>query len=227
VEVVMDRHRPSTNVSLIACFTAAVWCVVVGAAIAQFVIPAKPAEKPEDRKDAVLLAIRVSLQSPAASVRSPVPPQPAAPAVAVPEPVRPLPIPEAPALLPVLPAPAVRPRPFVAARRSAAFASTPAAPPAAAGVPVYQAISYGTGAGVQPAPEYPDEAQYAGQEGTVVVRFKVDAEGRVTEVVVAKPCTWPLLNVAAARSIRDTWSYPAGPPRYYEIGIVYRGKQPD
>jgi protein TonB len=226
----MDRNKPLMSISLIASFTAAVWCGVAGVAVAQRLIPDKPAEKAKDKKDPVLLAIRVSLGS-AVPLPSPAPaPQPQARPNQPPEPplALPLPVPDAPTLLPVLPAPAVRPlRAVTLARAPVGLPATALAKalPAQAsytGVPVYQTISYGTGAGDQPKPDYPREADEAGQEGTVILRFKVDTDGRVTDVTVAKPCAWPLLNEAAARSIRDTWSYSAGPARYFEIGIVYK-----
>jgi TonB family protein len=104
-----------------------------------------------------------------------------------------------------------------------AKAMTPA-PPTVTG-PVYQQITYGRGEGAQPPPEYPIESAVAGQTGTVVVRYRVAEDGKVTSTEIAKPCKWPLLNQAAARSIRETWSYPAGPVRYFEIKIIYQNKR--
>jgi TonB family protein len=88
-------------------------------------------------------------------------------------------------------------------------------------VPNYKAIYYGKGEGDQPKPDYPLECQLAGQAGTVGVEFIVGTDGRVASARVSKACQWPLLNQAAARSIRETWSFPAGPVRHYYIEIIY------
>lgn len=82
-------------------------------------------------------------------------------------------------------------------------------------------LTYGQGEGEQPAPDYPEEAVIAGQEGTVVIRFTVSQDGRVTDAQAVSPCPWPILNNAALRAIRNTWRFRPGPVRYYEISIEF------
>jgi protein TonB len=98
-------------------------------------------------------------------------------------------------------------------------ASQAVAPPPA-NVP--QQLTYGQGEGKQPAPEYPAEAARAGEEGTVIVRFTVDANGRVAAAEASTPSEWPVLNHAAVRAVRDTWRFPSGPPRNYEVSIQFQ-----
>jgi periplasmic protein TonB len=83
-------------------------------------------------------------------------------------------------------------------------------------------LTFGEGEGQQPAPQYPPEAVIAGEEGTVVVRLSVDEEGRVTEAVAVSPCSWPLLNSAAVRAVRDTWHFRSGSERCYEVSIQFQ-----
>jgi TonB family protein len=63
--------------------------------------------------------------------------------------------------------------------------------------------------GDEPKPDYPVEAQLAGEEGTVRIDFTVTPQGRITAARVATPCDWPLLNQSALRCVRDQWSFPA------------------
>jgi protein TonB len=86
--------------------------------------------------------------------------------------------------------------------------------------PVIQ-LTYGVGEGDQPLPEYPDEARFAGQEGTVVIQFTVNESGRVVDAQIASPCQWPILNSAALRAIHDTWRFVHGPVRRYEVSIEF------
>ena len=88
----------------------------------------------------------------------------------------------------------------------------------------YRQIFFGRGEGNQPKPNYPYEAQEAGQTGTVVVEFTVGTDGSVASAHVSTPCPWPLLNQAAERSIHETWTYPPGPIRHYRVNIVYAQK---
>jgi protein TonB len=90
---------------------------------------------------------------------------------------------------------------------------------------VVQRLTFGEGEGKQPQPEYPIEAQLAGQEGTVVVRFTIGPDGRVSDARAISPCNWPLLNQAAVRSVRDTWRFSPGPVRLREVSIQYQSKQ--
>jgi TonB family protein len=82
-------------------------------------------------------------------------------------------------------------------------------------------IVYGRGEGVQPAPQYPIEAVLDQEQGTVVVRFTVNEEGRVDNAAAFVPCQWPLLNQEAVRTIRETWRFAAGAARFYEVAIHF------
>ena len=97
--------------------------------------------------------------------------------------------------------------------------------PAAAGVGfarVYRKVTFGTGEGDQPKPEYPPEADEAGQQGTVAVRYVVGIDGAVKSAEIAQASPWPLLNQAALRAIRQAWHYPPGLVRYLEVRIVFQ-----
>jgi len=91
--------------------------------------------------------------------------------------------------------------------------------------PVVQRLIYGQGEGVQPEPDYPQEAAEAGQQGVVEVRLKVDPNGRVADAQAIVPCRWPLLNLAAVRAVRETWRFGPGPPRVYDVSITFRLNQ--
>lgn len=92
--------------------------------------------------------------------------------------------------------------------------------PAPAALPV-QTLTYGQGAGKQPAPEYPWRAQSEGQEGVVNVRFTVAENGRVLAAEAVIPSPWPMLNDSAVRTIRNRWRFSPGKPRAYEVAIRF------
>jgi protein TonB len=94
--------------------------------------------------------------------------------------------------------------------------------PVALAMPAPQRLVFGQGEGAQPAPLYPSEARIAHQHGTVVVRFTVAPDGHVSSAEVLVPCSWPLLNQAAVRAVRDTWSFSAGPIRAYDVSFEYQ-----
>ena len=85
-----------------------------------------------------------------------------------------------------------------------------------------QHLVFGQGKGQQPAPEYPREAALAGEEGTVIVQFTVDADGRVDTAFAKTPCRSMLLNQAAVRTIRDSWRFKSGPRVTYDIAIIFQ-----
>jgi len=95
-------------------------------------------------------------------------------------------------------------------------------PPVVSTQPSIIQLTFGEGEGQQPIPEYPDEARFAGQEGTVVVRLTVGEDGRVSDASASSPCPWPLLNSAAVRAVRCTWRFPRGPVRSYEVAIQFQ-----
>lgn len=90
-------------------------------------------------------------------------------------------------------------------------------PPSAA-----TSLSFGSGAGRQPAPAYPLQARRSNQQGTVVVEFIVGADGKVLSAWVKTPSAYPLLNSAALSTIRSRWKFPTGAARRYKIPIVFR-----
>lgn len=87
--------------------------------------------------------------------------------------------------------------------------------------PVVQTLVFGKGAGRQPPPDYPKPALRLRQQGSVTVRFSVDEEGRVTQALVSKASSWPLLNEAALRCVRERWHFEAGSLRDYEVSIRF------
>jgi protein TonB len=91
------------------------------------------------------------------------------------------------------------------------------------GVP--QRLTFGEGEGAQPAPLYPREAVMARQEGTVIVRFTVGADGRVQKAEASTPSSSAMLNQAALRAVRETWRFRAGPVRLYEVAIEFELRQ--
>lgn len=83
-------------------------------------------------------------------------------------------------------------------------------------------LSFGSGAGRQPAPAYPLTARRSNQQGTVVVEFIVGTDGRVLSAWVKSPCPYSTLNNAAVSTIRSRWKFPSGAARRYKIPIVFR-----
>jgi periplasmic protein TonB len=90
-----------------------------------------------------------------------------------------------------------------------------------AGVSAPVQLTFGQGEGRQPAPDYPIEAVMARQQGTVVVLFTVSEDGRVTSAAASSPSPWPMLNQAAIRTIRDSWRFPPGRARSYQVAIQF------
>lgn len=88
--------------------------------------------------------------------------------------------------------------------------------------PPVETLTYGAGAGAQPAPDYPRDARRKGREGDVTVRFTVNADGTVGATQVASACLWPTLNDAAENTIRTRWRFAPGRERRYEITIRFR-----
>jgi protein TonB len=194
------RGEPGDEPGLVAALTLVVWvgCVAIGAAglLSQPVPPMAlpPASQP------VMQVVNVMLQD------DPQPPPPApAPAAAPPAAVTPvasvaLPVPTA-ALASTAIAFAVpvdRPARIAPAAEAVPVAARPPGP-------VVNRLTVGsTGGDRLPQPGYPSAADDAGQTGTVVVRFSVAADGRVTDAWIVKPCQWPLLNEEALRAARET-----------------------
>ncbi len=207
-----DRRPAEDGPGVVTAFTLVVWvaCVTVGLTGLWSAPSSAPRSPPASQP--VTQVVSVVLQS------EPTPPVAAVtpPAAAVAE----------AAVLPSVPTAAV-PSPAIA------FAVPVAGParvgPAAAAVPVgrgsapvVRTITFGRGEGAQPAPEYPDAARAAGQQGTVVIRFTIDPDGRITRAWAVRPSPFPLLNDAATAAVRDSWRYGSGPPRVYDVPITFR-----
>jgi protein TonB len=83
-------------------------------------------------------------------------------------------------------------------------------------------LSFGTGAGRQPAPTYPLQARRNNQQGTVVVEFIVGVDGKVLSAWVKTPCPYESLNNSALSTIRSRWKFPAGQAQRYRVPIIFR-----
>lgn len=103
----------------------------------------------------------------------------------------------------------------------ASYSRPESSPVPVATAPTVESLTFGQGAGRQPAPDYPLVAQRAGQEGVVQVRFVVAENGRVTAAEAVAPSPWPLLNDSALRTIRNRWRFPGGELRAYEVAIRF------
>ena len=99
--------------------------------------------------------------------------------------------------------------------------ATNGAPAPVAAPPAPQPLTFGEGEGKQAAPPYPRQAVHQGQEGTVVVRLVVNADGRVQSAEAVTPSPWPLLNESALRTVRERWRFRPGPTRVYEVPIRF------
>ncbi len=217
----------SEQSSLWPTFTLAIWIICLGVGIAGLLLnyarPQAQAKAPEPVQAEIL---KVELTS------DPVPPPEAnPPPPSTPPPLlNPITPPEAPPAVAVAaPSPAIAfalpvqvPTRVVEAKQ-ASYSQTPAPSNAvqAPALPV-QTLQFGQGAGKQPAPRYPHQAEREGQEGTVVVRFSVDENGRVLEAEAASPCPWPLLNEAALKVIRERWRFAPGRVHVYEVSMRFQ-----
>lgn len=83
-------------------------------------------------------------------------------------------------------------------------------------------LSFGMGAGRQPAPTYPLQARRSNEQGTVVVEFIVGVDGKVLSAWVKTPCPYESLNNAALSTIRSRWKFPAGQAQRYRVPIIFR-----
>ncbi|HEX4123803.1 MAG TPA: energy transducer TonB [Tepidisphaeraceae bacterium] len=161
---------------------------------------------------------------PSLSIRQPAPadPQPALPAappaVAAPAPdiAFAIPTPDVPRIVaPAVAAPIARPAPAVHPTANARPTGPPPAPAA-----VHRLV-LGQGEGQYIQISYPEEAQIAGEEGTVDVQFTQDDAGHVIEAHLATPSRWPILNAAALRAIRQT-RFPPGHADTHLISIEFK-----
>jgi protein TonB len=241
----LNHHERDAEAPVILSIaTLVIWlgCVAVG--IGGFVLryprPSPPA-KPLTPVQAQLLNVEITREPlpspdveppaapPDAALSQPPPPMPAEPRTA----------PSAPPLVGVAtPNPAISfalpvegPTRTVEPKRAAPVQPAPVAATAPVARQVAQPpadtprqLVFGEGEGKQPAPEYPREAVIARQQGTVGLRFSVDADGRVSNAEIRSPCHAPLLNQAAARTVRENWRFAPGPPRTFDVSIEFNLK---
>lgn len=155
-----------------------------------------------------------------APAAAPEPPKPVAEAPAAPRPVAVAP----PGAIAEFAVAVSGPVVFAEQSASASAAGRTLAGPVAGvrSAPPVETLTYGAGAGAQPAPDYPRDARRKGREGDVTVRFTVNADGTVGATQVASACPWPTLNDAAENTIRTRWRFAPGPERRYEITIRFR-----
>ena len=203
--------RADDGPEMLPVATFVLWALWLAVGIVGFVIPAFRATPPATQPpiDAVLMNVEATSVHPAAVSAPHSAPAPASQAPAPPDPPQ-IVAPGTPVAFAVpvnAPVHDVHPR------------GIPSPHPATQN-PVIQ-LTYGVGEGDQPPPDYPDEARFAGQEGTVVIQFTVNESGRVIDAQIASPCHWPILNSAALRAIRDTWRFVHGPVRRYEVSIEF------
>lgn len=190
--------------------------------------PHAPAKQPEPVQAEILNVELTNDPLPPPDV-APTPPDPTPP----PPLLDPVVTPPAPALIAVAqPSPAIAfalpvegPVRIVEAKQAAYVAPAPEDRPTAVVAPPVQRLVHGHGEGRQPAPDYPPQAQRAGQEGTVRVRFSVGENGRVIAAEAAEPSPWGLLNAAAVRAVRERWRFQAGVVRLYEVSIRFEIKK--
>lgn len=225
------KFNSATNdsASLSSLLTLVLWMLCVAIGVVGFVIPYQrpklPAAEPPPVQ-AKLIKVELTETEPPPEVvpRSVTIPQPSAiqpmeipqtlPMIAVAEPS-----PQVAFALPVeAPAKIVNAR-SASASRPAAQATTSAPAPMAV-----QTLTFGSGEGKQPAPEYPARARREGQEGVVLVRFTVGENGRVLSAEAFKASPWPLLNESAIRAVRERWRFAPGEARLYEVAIRFQMK---
>ncbi|MGA3068041.1 MAG: energy transducer TonB [Tepidisphaeraceae bacterium] len=190
------------DIGLLPIFTLVLWvtCLIVGlVGFVQDDQSTPPATQPTEPPPVEMLSVDLT-----SSVPQPQPsPLPAAASPAAAEQT-------------MLPAPA----PTVAAPR--AFLQIQPLTPQAPAQPAPIRLTLGQGQGRQPSPDYPRQAVLAGEEGTVVAQFTIDTDGRVEDAQATIPSPWPILNQSVLRTIRHDWRFSPGPPRRYEVAIVFQ-----
>ena len=120
-------------------------------------------------------------------------------------------------------APSLPPSPAPSDTQAAAPATSPEAAPAATSTGVAIPAAY---AARNRKPDYPLMSRRYNEQGTVVLRVLVKADGSAGEVFVRKSSGYPLLDQSALTAVRD-WRFAAatrdGKPvsEWYEIPIPY------
>ena len=219
----------TANTSLLSIGTLVVWlaCLAIGSLglVLHYARP-RPLVKTPPPVQAEILNVQLTTEPVLPPDVAPPPPNPSQP----PPLQTPVVIPPTPALTPVAaPNPAIAfalpvegPTRIVDAKQASYArnnAPTNAAPVVA---PQVQALTFGSGEGKQPAPEYPQQAVREGQEGVVTIRFSIGENGRIIEAEAVKPSPWPLLNDAAVRVVRNRWRFRPGVVRLCEVSIRFQ-----
>jgi protein TonB len=204
------------EIGLIPVLTLVIWvaCVVVAVLGKLLHTPHPPPTSQPVPIDAQL--VNIALEQQVEPVMAEAQPPPQAAAAAPPLPAVALPNPAIAMELPV-----EGPSHLVAAAQAAPQQTiTSPAARALSGIPVKR-LTFGQGEGRQPLPDYPPEALYRREQGTPWIEFIVGEDGHVISARVEVPCPYPILNQAALRAVRQTYRFPAGPIRKYEIGIQF------
>jgi protein TonB len=205
-------------------FTLVLWisCLMIG--VVGFVFPYMRPKAPVAEPPTIQAEL-IKVELTATEVPPEITPQPAH--VPQPSAVKPLEIPQAPPVMAVTkPSPAVAfALPVEAFARivdvKSASSSKPVEQTTTVAAPV-QTLTFGSGEGKQPAPEYPARARREGQEGVVLVRFTVGQNGRVLSAEAALPSPWSLLNESAVRAVHERWRFAPGALRLYEVAIRFQ-----
>jgi protein TonB len=136
----------------------------------------------------------------------------------IPEPPKPEPVPEPPKpedIAPPKPEPTPPPKPVAkpapreprstpkpaTASKSQTAASVARGTPGRSGVPTAGRTA-GPGHLYNPKPSYPPESRTAGEQGTVVLRVRVEADGRPGTITLARSSGHPRLDRAAQEAVR-------------------------
>jgi TonB family protein len=204
-----DEFYDPRGIGLLPATTLVIWvcCLVVG--IIGMIWPGGSSSTPTTQQAMPIEAVEVEVTNHAPAQAAPPPPPQVSPQIVQLSP-------QAPPLIPALFADPLMP--LAQPAQMPLRAVNTAVPLGAMAV---KTITFGVGEGRQPMPEYPEEARYAGEEGTVTIVFNVDKDGDVTSATTDTPCRWPILNGAALRAVRQTWHFGPGPPRAYIVVIRY------
>ncbi|MBF0260652.1 MAG: TonB family protein [Magnetococcales bacterium] len=182
---------------------------------------ARPASQPRLERSELLFELREAAQpvvlpapppppeEPPPKPEEPVAPPPPPPPKPEPEPVKPPPPKEPPVARKVVkPAPIVRRAEPVPAESTDVAPLPMSAPPvvpaptASAPVePVYRAMDLGAALAGNPRPDYPRSARRLGQEGLVMVRVEVSADGRAERVALQQSSGFEALDQAALDAV--------------------------
>ena len=213
--------------------TLAVWMSISGFGMVGLLIPMPepPLRKVERVSEVVLIhedfevgesSVPTTKTALSVPVSVPVPQPPALPDMAEIEPLPPLPAMPAPAPRAVVPLPAGAPTAGAASSTSRSSAESPRTSGAtngngSSGMPNNARIA----AGRMPSPAYPPYSRRNNQQGTVIVEFTVDRNGKFISAYAKKPSPWPLLNQEAVSTVR-LWRFPPGGVMTLQRPIVFQ-----